>query len=62
MGHGFLRRGRIVSAKLERPSGFAVLDDEALALVTRAQPLPPPPPEVAGDPLVMIVPVDFVVR
>lgn len=53
------RQGRVVSAELERSSGHAALDREAIALLGRAQPLPKPPPEVAGDPIVLSVPVEF---
>jgi len=53
------RDGRVLSARLERSSGRAALDHEAVALLRRAQPLPRPPPEVAGDPVSLVVPVEF---
>ncbi len=53
------RDGRVLSAKLERGSGHAALDREALALLHRAQPLPKPPQEVIGDPVSLVVPVEF---
>jgi protein TonB len=56
------RRGRVVSAKLEKSSGFGSLDEEAVALVHRAEPLPAPPPEVQGDPIELVVPVQFFSR
>ncbi len=56
------RDGMVLSVKLERESGYAALDDEALALVTRAQPLPPPPPEVKGDRIELVVPVQFFLK
>jgi periplasmic protein TonB len=37
----------------------AVLDEEALALVRRAQPFPPPPPEMPGNSLDLTVPIRF---
>lgn len=43
------REGRVLSAQLERTSGHEALDTEALALLTRAQPLPVPPPDVVGN-------------
>lgn len=56
------RQGRVLSAVMERTSGHAVLDREALALMTRAQPLPAPPAEIVGDRVVLSVPVDFFTR
>jgi periplasmic protein TonB len=53
------RSGKVLSAKIMRSSGYAVLDGEALALVRRAEPLPPPPPEVPGDPVERVVPLEF---
>lgn len=53
------RRGNVLSAAIEKSGRFADLDGEGLALMSRAQPLPTPPAEVAGDPIEMIVPVEF---
>lgn len=53
------RDGRVLTAKIERGSGYDLLDEEALALVRRAEPLPKPPPEVAGDTLQLVVPIQF---
>jgi protein TonB len=41
-------------------SGSAALDAETLALVQRAQPFPPPPPDLAGSE--MTVPINFNIR
>jgi protein TonB len=56
------RQGKVLSASLERSSGFRSLDQEALALPKRAQPLPKPPEDVKGDPLELVVPVEFFMR
>ncbi|MET4685220.1 protein TonB [Brevundimonas faecalis] len=56
------RDGRVLSAELERSSGYPALDREAVALLRRAQPLPKPPPEVPGDPVSLSVPVEFFMR
>lgn len=53
------REGAVLLVKVERSSGAAVLDQEALAALQRAVPLPKPPQEVPGDSLDLIVPVDF---
>jgi protein TonB len=42
------RQGGIHSVRLVKSSGSGVLDKDALALVQRAEPLPPPPPEMPG--------------
>lgn len=56
------RKGRVTDAKIRRSNGYGPLDAEVLALARRASPLPAPPPEVAGDPLVLTVPVEFFMK
>ena len=51
------RRGNVVSSKIERTSRFPALDEEGLALLARAQPLPAPPADVAGDQIQLVVPI-----
>lgn len=53
------RDGKVSAVKIEKSSGTDALDQEALAALQRAQPLPPPPAEVPGATLDLIVPVDF---
>jgi periplasmic protein TonB len=53
------RQGRLVDSRIVRSSGVAALDEEALALLRRAQPLPPPPPEFPGEPVTFNVPIRF---
>jgi protein TonB len=53
-------QGRLLSSRIVASSGSAALDAETLALVQRAQPFPPPPPELAGSE--MTVPVSFNIR
>jgi TonB family protein len=54
------RQGRLLESRVVRPSGVAVLDDEALAMLKRAEPYPPPPPEVPGkDRVDLTVPIRF---
>jgi periplasmic protein TonB len=52
--------GHLLSSRIVASSGSAALDAETLALVQRAQPFPPPPPELAGSE--MTVPVSFNIR
>jgi|AGTN01.3.fsa_nt_gi TonB family C-terminal domain len=56
------RQGNVLTARLERGSGYSRLDDESLDLMQRAQPLPPPPPEVAGERIELVVPIQFFLR
>ncbi|WAC58318.1 energy transducer TonB family protein [Brevundimonas sp. SL130] len=53
------RDGRVLTSRIERGSGQASLDRAALDMLTRAQPLPGPPAEVAGDRIELVVPVEF---
>ena len=41
--------GHLMSSRIVKSSGSAVLDAETLALLQRAQPYPPPPPEMVGQ-------------
>ena len=56
------RQGNVHNARITRSSGSSVLDHETLALVQRAQPLPPPPPEVPGAQIPIVVPIRYNVR
>ena len=53
------RQGRILSFRLDKSSGFTLLDEEVLELIQRAQPVPAPPPEIPGDRIEVLVPVAF---
>ncbi|MBI3507749.1 MAG: energy transducer TonB [Proteobacteria bacterium] len=53
------RDGRVHSATLQATSGSRSLDAEAVEIVRRAEPLPKPPPEIAGERIELVVPVNF---
>jgi len=53
------RSGRVLSSRIERGSGRALLDREALAMLQRAQLLPAPPDDVPGVTLELVTPVEF---
>lgn len=53
------REGKVLSSRLERSSGFADLDREAVALPKRASPLPKPPDDVIGETIELVLPVEF---
>ena len=55
----FDRQGRVLESRVVRSSGASALDEEALALLRRAQPFPPPPPEFPGDSVTLILPLRF---
>lgn len=56
------REGRLGSARILRGSGFALLDQETMAMVQRAQPMPRPPADVAGPQFFFTVLVKFMPR
>jgi protein TonB len=56
------RTGRVVSYEVSASSGFAELDDAALAMIRDAQPLPPVPANYPGTVLDFMLPVVFSLR
>jgi len=53
------RSGHVLSSSIVQGSGSAALDRETLELLQRAQPLPTPPAEVAGQQFAFAVPILF---
>jgi TonB family protein len=53
------RQGRVLESRVVRSSGANALDEEALALLKRAEPFPPPPQELAGDHVDLTIPIRF---
>lgn len=53
------RGGRVLSARLVRGSGDAALDEEAVAMIRRASPVPAPPDGIGGGAIALAVPVRF---
>jgi protein TonB len=56
------RQGHVLSVTLVRSSGSTALDEEAVALIHRAEPLPAMPPEMQGDTITVTAPVAFVLQ
>lgn len=56
------RDGRVTSSRLTRSSGHAALDQETVALIRRAQPLPPFPPELTLRADTFTVPFSYTIR
>jgi len=66
-GTGHLRftldaSGHVIAQSVARSTGHASLDEEIAALLGRAAPLPPIPPEVGRDTLEIVVPIRFRLR
>ena len=55
-------QGNVTASKIEKTSGSALLDEEVLALLRRAAPLPAPPPEMGQSRIELLVPIDFHLR
>jgi periplasmic protein TonB len=53
------RSGGVHHVRIVRSSGSRLLDAETLALPQRAAPLPPPPAEVAGAQIPIVVPIRY---
>jgi len=51
--------GHVVTAKIVKSSGSAILDQETLDLITRAQPYPVPPNGAGGQDLFLQVPIAY---
>ena len=56
------RDGSVIEHHLTRLCPYKSLNKETLALIRRAQPLPPPPIEIAGSMVEFVVPVAFSLR
>jgi periplasmic protein TonB len=56
------RQGHVLSVTLVRSSGSTALDEEAVALIHRAEPLPALPPEMPGDTITLTAPIAFVLQ
>ena len=56
------RHGGVHHARIVRSSGSSALDRATLALLQRAQPLPPPPPEMSGARIPIVVPIRYNIR
>lgn len=56
------RSGGVHNARIVRSSGSSALDSATLDLVARAQPLPPPPPEIHGAQIPIVVPIRYSAR
>ena len=56
------RSGRVTASRIMQGSGSSLLDAEALAVLQRASPLPPPPNDMAGASFDLALPIQFRIR
>ena len=56
------RDGHVLARRVMQSSGYPALDDEVMAMIERAQPLPPFPPTMPEPKLDLIVPIRFSLR
>lgn len=56
------RSGGVHNARVVASSGSNVLDRETLAMIERASPLPPPPDDVRGAYIPVVVPIAYSIR
>jgi protein TonB len=53
------RSGRLIEAQVYKSSGFAVLDQQAIAMVSKVGALPVPPEGLDADGVPVLVPINF---
>ncbi len=56
------RQGHVLGARLARGSGYPMLDSEAVAMMRRGSPVPPPSADIPGDPVIATIPILFSLR
>lgn len=53
------RTGRVLAFNIQQSSGFAALDKAVLKMLKRAEPFPPVPPDIRGEPIRFTLPISF---
>jgi periplasmic protein TonB len=56
------RAGNVVASRVLQHSGSSSLDQEAMAVLKRANPLPRPPAELTGELFALILPIQFRIK
>ncbi len=56
------RAGQLVDSHVTKSSGSPALDEEAMAVLKRANPLPAPPDQIAGSMLDLVLPIQFRIK
>ena len=52
-------KGSVMSVKIKKSSTYEVLDNEALEMIKKASPFPPPPESLRGKNFNVLVPISF---
>jgi protein TonB len=53
------RAGELLDMRLDRSSGWPLIDNAEMAAIRRAMPLPPVPAGMRGDPIVLVLPMNY---
>ena len=53
------RAGQLIDVSIETSSGWPAFDAAELEAIRRSAPFPPVPPDMPGDPLILILPMRF---
>lgn len=53
------RTGRVLVSHIQKSSGFNALDKAVLVMLKRAEPFPPVPPDIKGEPIRFTLPIAF---
>lgn len=53
------RSGELLDLRLDRSSGWPLIDNAEMAAIRRAMPLPPVPAGMRGDPIVLVLPMNY---
>ena len=53
------RAGELLDIRLDRSSGWPLIDDAEMSAIRRAMPLPPVPAGMRGDPIVLVLPMNY---
>jgi TonB family protein len=53
------RDGQVLEVVVRQSSGHAPIDDAEVNALWRASPLPPPPPDFVGNPVTLIMPINY---
>jgi periplasmic protein TonB len=56
------RHGQIIGSRVVKSSGSSLFDQEALAMLQRAAPLPAPPEQVPADGFSLVLPIHFRIK
>jgi periplasmic protein TonB len=56
------RSGQLIASRVTKTSGSPALDEEALAVLKRASPLPAPPAQIPGPMLDLVLPIQFRIK